>query len=210
MAKTLTLRLKTLQELALAPVDDCDLDSTSELSDLDPCVNPSATGCIATTHKRSYSVKRTGNGWFFGLKHPVNWMKYGTSLGSVSRRRNLATGVRLLSALLPLRMHHTHMTPQHSPKGVICVYTTKEAIDEVGLLLIQNVRHTIRYKTDEATLKGLYAFKGHGKDTIRTLYWNDGKPSFGPHTLLSDVNPTSINDDVGVYCKPLHGSTKSG
>jgi hypothetical protein len=92
--------------------------------------------------------------------------------------------------------------PLGSPNGVICVYTTKETIDEVGLLLIQKVRQTIRYKTDETTLKGLYAFKGHGKVTIRTLYWNDGKPSFGPRTIPSDVNPTSINDDAWVYCKP--------
>ena len=92
--------------------------------------------------------------------------------------------------------------PEGSPNGVICVYTTKETIDEVGLLLIQKVCQTIRYKTDETTLKGLYAFKGHGKVTIRTLYWNDGKPSFGPRTLPPDVNPTSINDDVWVYCKP--------
>ena len=92
--------------------------------------------------------------------------------------------------------------PIGKPNGVICVYTTKEAIDEVGLLLIHKVRQTIRYKTDETTLKGLYAFKGHGKVTIRTIYWNDGKPSIGPRTLPSDVNPTSINDDSWVYCKP--------
>ena len=39
--------------------------------------------------------------------------------------------------------------PEGSPNGVICVYTTKETIDEVGLLLIEKVRQTIRYKTDE-------------------------------------------------------------
>ena len=92
--------------------------------------------------------------------------------------------------------------PEGSPNGVICVYTTKETIDEVGLMLIEKVRQTIRYKTDETTLKGLYAFKGDGKVTIRTLYWNDGEPSFGPRTLPSDVNPTSVNDDAWVYCKP--------
>ena len=102
--------------------------------------------------------------------------------------------------------------PEGSPNGVICVYTTKESIDEVGLLLIQKVCQTIRYKTDETTLKGLYAFKGHGRVTIRTLYWNDGKPSFGPRTLPSDVNPTSIDDDPWIYCKPAttsHGDDKA-
>ena len=40
---------------------------------------------------------------------------------------------------------------------------------------------------------------------IRTIiYWNNGKPSIGPRTLPSDVNPTSIDDDAWVYmyCKP--------
>ena len=92
--------------------------------------------------------------------------------------------------------------PLGSPNGVICVYSTKEAIDEVGFLLVHKVRQTIRYKTDETTLKGLYAHKGHGKVTIKTIYWNDGEPSIGPRTLPADVNPTSITDDHWVYCKP--------
>lgn len=92
--------------------------------------------------------------------------------------------------------------PPGSQNGVVCVYTTREAVDEVGLQLIHKVCQTIRYKTDETTMKGLYAHKGHGKVTIRTLYWNDGKPSFGPRTLPADVNPTSITDDTWVYCKP--------
>ena len=61
---------------------------------------------------------------------------------------------------------------------VICVYTTKEDVDKVGIKLIQIVRHTIRYKTDEATLSGLYTCRGHGKVTCRTLEWNEGNPIF--------------------------------
>lgn len=93
------------------------------------------------------------------------------------------------------------IAPPGSPNGVVCVYTTKEAIDEVGLQLIQKVKMTIRYKTDEATLSGKYAFKGHGKVTIRTIYWNEGEPIIGPRTLPSDVNPTTVTDDYWVHCK---------
>ena len=92
--------------------------------------------------------------------------------------------------------------PIGSPNGVICVYTTAETVDEVGLMLVEKVRQTMRYKTDETTLKGLYAHKGHGKVTIRTIYWNNGKPSIGPRSLPPDVNPTSVTDDYWVYCKP--------
>ena len=53
-------------------------------------------------------------------------------------------------------------------------------MDEVGLKLIRlpTVRHAIRYKTDEATLAGVYRSTGFKKTTIRVLHWNRGKPYF--------------------------------
>jgi len=65
-----------------------------------------------------------------------------------------------------------------SRDGVICVYTSEETVDEVGLKLIYIVKHDIRYKTDEATLQGVYASKGHKNVALKTIYWNDGEPSF--------------------------------
>ena len=61
---------------------------------------------------------------------------------------------------------------------VICVYTTKDDMDEVGMKLIQLVKQTIRYKTDEATLSNKYTSHGHGKVTCRTIDWNSGHPKF--------------------------------
>ena len=63
-----------------------------------------------------------------------------------------------------------------STMGVICVYTSEETMDEVGQRLVHIVKQDIRYKTDEATLKGLYAWKGY-KVSLKTIYWNDGEPS---------------------------------
>ena len=65
-----------------------------------------------------------------------------------------------------------------SSQGVFMVYTTKNAMDEVGVLLIHKVQQTIRYKTDEATLSGQYAHKGDTNITCKTIYWNGGDPSF--------------------------------
>ena len=59
---------------------------------------------------------------------------------------------------------------------VICVYTTKEDIDVVGMKLVHVVKQTIRYKTDEATLAGAYTAHGHKKTTIKTINWNKGEP----------------------------------
>ena len=66
----------------------------------------------------------------------------------------------------------------YTGQGVFMVYTTREAMDEVGLLLIHKVKQTIRYKTDEATLSGQYASRGHKNVTCKTIYWNGGNPSF--------------------------------
>ena len=68
-----------------------------------------------------------------------------------------------------------------SSRGVFMVYTTREMMDEVGLLLIYRIKQTIRYKTDEATLMGLYAHKGDKNVTCKTIYWNGGNPSFDSH-----------------------------
>ena len=65
-----------------------------------------------------------------------------------------------------------------NPSKVICVYTTKEDMDEVGLKLIQVVQNIIRYKTDQATLAGEYSWSTKGKVTCRTLEWNGGNPIF--------------------------------
>ena len=63
-------------------------------------------------------------------------------------------------------------------KGVICVYTSEMAIDEVGFKLVRLVKQYIRYKTEEATRQGLYILKGHTRVSLKTIYWNDGEPSF--------------------------------
>lgn len=70
-------------------------------------------------------------------------------------------------------------TSKDDGRGVICVYTTKEMRDEVGLKLVEVVQQTIRYKSDEATLRGAYASRGYKNTCEKTLYWYNGKASFG-------------------------------
>jgi hypothetical protein len=78
----------------------------------------------------------------------------------------------------PIAKCSTNYGHDETRNSVICVYTTAETMDEVGLKLIPLVQQTIRYKTDEATLAGQYTSQGHGKVSIRVLYWNKGKPKF--------------------------------
>ncbi len=58
------------------------------------------------------------------------------------------------------------------------VYTTQDAMDEVGLMLIHKVQQTIRYKTEEAIIAGVYAHRGDKNVTSKALYWNRGDPSY--------------------------------
>lgn len=66
----------------------------------------------------------------------------------------------------------------HKDTGVICVFTTEEDADVVGLNLVHMLKHDIRYKTDMATYSGMYVNRGVTKTTCKTIYWNDGNPSF--------------------------------
>lgn len=72
-------------------------------------------------------------------------------------------------------------TSVNDSRGVICVYTTKEMRDEVGLKVVEEVKQTIRYKSDEATLQGAYVSRGYKNTCEKTLYWckAKGKASFG-------------------------------
>ena len=63
--------------------------------------------------------------------------------------------------------------------GVICVYTTKEDIDEVGLKLMKLIPdNKLNYKTNAATERNLYIVYGATKTTYKTLLRNDGEPIF--------------------------------
>ena len=61
--------------------------------------------------------------------------------------------------------------------GVICVYTYEDDIDNIGFKLIDLVKQDIKYKTDETTLTYKYTHVGI-VSTIKTLYYNGGRPSF--------------------------------
>eukprot|EP00118_Oscarella_pearsei_P003444 m.14321 g.14321 ORF g.14321 m.14321 type:complete len:168 (+) comp25686_c0_seq1:32-535(+) len=81
------------------------------------------------------------------------------------------------------------VNPNSDPAGktkVICVYTSKEDMEMIGLLLIYLVKQTIRYKTDEASRRGLYAHSRQGRASVttRTLFWNDGKPRISKERKL--------------------------
>ena len=70
-----------------------------------------------------------------------------------------------------------------SSSHVICVYSSHERVDEVGLKLIHIVQRNLHYKTDEATHAGLYASTIQGQEqqqrvSSRSLYWNGGNPTF--------------------------------
>jgi hypothetical protein len=66
----------------------------------------------------------------------------------------------------------------HTGMYVICVYTSEARMDEVAFKLIPLIRRHISYKTDKDTSDGIYASKGAKNISKKTLYWNDGNPSF--------------------------------
>ena len=62
--------------------------------------------------------------------------------------------------------------------GVICVYTKQHNMDAIGFKLIEMEKHDIRYKTEQDSGDYKYSFNSSTPVSIKTIYWNDGRPSF--------------------------------
>ena len=91
--------------------------------------------------------------------------------------------------------------------GVICIYTTEKLMDEAGFQLVELLKHDIKYKTDEATLSGVYMHRGAERTTLKTLFWNDGNPSFecqvmnpGPPRIRSQIGQSNTAKAPVPYC----------
>ena len=62
--------------------------------------------------------------------------------------------------------------------GVICVYTSKYDIDAIGFRLIEIAQQDIKYKLDDESRDFRYVHVGSGQVSMKTIYWNNGNPSF--------------------------------
>ena len=68
--------------------------------------------------------------------------------------------------------------PGSDTTGVICVYTEEHNMDAIGFKFSELVKKDIKYKTERATCNREYSFTGPGRVSIKTIYWNNGRPSF--------------------------------
>ena len=68
--------------------------------------------------------------------------------------------------------------PGPNTVGVINVHTQEHDIDAIGFKLIEMVKQDIKYKTDQASINGEYSFTGSRPVSLKTIYWNNGRPSF--------------------------------
>ena len=98
-------------------------------------------------------------------------------------RREVETGALVEKSLAAHSTTKIYDPTSHGPgpvvTGLICVYSKEEDADDVGFILINMVKHDIKYKTEKATTNHKYAWRLQDKSVcLKTLYWNHGKPSF--------------------------------
>jgi hypothetical protein len=88
----------------------------------------------------------------------------------------------------------TRCTSNNNKSYVICVYSSVELMDDVARALIPLVRRNISFKTDEATGSNRYAHNTTTKVTVKTLYWNRGRPAFIQNTakLMTPVQALTL------------------
>ena len=77
-----------------------------------------------------------------------------------------------------MRYDPTVRGPGPDKIGVICVHTSKYDIDAIGFRLIEITQQDIKYKLDDESRDNHYVHAGSGQVSMKTIYWNNGKPSF--------------------------------
>ena len=77
-----------------------------------------------------------------------------------------------------MKYNPTKHGPGPDTVGVICVYTSKYDIDAIGFRLIEIAQQDIKYKLDDDSRGYRYVHAGSGQVSMKTIYWNNGKPSF--------------------------------
>ena len=75
-----------------------------------------------------------------------------------------------------MRYDPTKGGPGPCTTGVICVYTEEHNMDSIGFKLIEIAQQDIKYKSKSDS--GKYVHTCFKKVTIKTIFWNNGRPSF--------------------------------
>ena len=81
------------------------------------------------------------------------------------------------AAVSSMRYNPSMGGPGPTTTGVVCVYTQEHDMDAIGFKLIDMVQQDIKYKTDKASSSLKYTFSGSGRVSLKTIYWNNGRPS---------------------------------
>jgi hypothetical protein len=76
------------------------------------------------------------------------------------------------------RYNPTATGPGPTTAGVIQVHTKEHDIDTIGFRLIELVKQDIKYKTMQCSSEHKLRHTGSERVTMKTIFWNHGKPSF--------------------------------
>ena len=77
-----------------------------------------------------------------------------------------------------MKYNPTLSGPGPDKSGVICVFTSKYDVDAIGFRLIEIAQQDIKYKLDDESNDYRYVHAGSGQVSMKTIYWNNGNPSF--------------------------------
>ena len=81
------------------------------------------------------------------------------------------------AACTTMRYNPSLRGPGPDLAGMICVYTQEHDMDAIGFKLIEVVEHDIKYKRNQDSMEYKYSFNSHTPVSLKTIYWNNGRPS---------------------------------
>jgi hypothetical protein len=144
----------------------------------------SARPLVRARDERDPTFVKTGEPWIYafgpGSSEAIlgKWLVYPSVANTSEVWRSISSAVASGAMGSPQAKVSTISHPEFKGNHVICVYTTKERMDEVGLLLIQIAKQNLHYKTNAATGEGIYSNNSEGRISVRDLYWNKARPVF--------------------------------
>ena len=101
--------------------------------------------------------------------------------------------------------------PGISTSAVIFVHTYEQNVMAIGFKLIEIVQQDIRYKTNETSQKREFSFTANKRVTMKTIFWNQGRPSttfkcISSHAIATDMwHPSVVTAPEPFHSVDVHG-----
>jgi hypothetical protein len=178
-------------------VEAAALRNATRVENVSSLAQPSFARPLRAMEEHDPTLVNTGEPWIYEYGPDSSgsvlgkWLVYPSADNTAELWRAILSAVASGALGSPQAKVSTKSHPKFNGKHVICVYTTKACMDEVGMRLINIAKQGLCYKTDDATGQGIYSNNSDGI-SVRQLYWNKARPVFTKPPVMTAAKSRSL------------------